>query len=440
MKKKYGLLILIIVISITLIVSFNNKTINKLDEVKLNEKDSEMFAIMLEQEDQTYEESSNNEWPDYKYKFNNELSGCIDKNGDKIKEEILTFDEETRKATVETSKTSYCYLYFDKLTAPGTKLEGYSNLSYDLKGGMYRYQGDKDTVDNNYICFGTTDKQDCIDNPDAYMYRIIGIVGEDCTNKDTQLCDDTVSKDMIKVIKQTPLKENEVNLFQWHTGYDSDEYADTLWSSSSLKQRINGESNGNVKGSKGNTNIFLNSDNSLYPYMKDTTWTNKIVSKNWYEGNIGIEYKPTNALEMFNQEYGISDAKFYKGSDILQTAKWLKTSNNIKIGLLSVSDYYWSVSPDGVNCYDNSNIELCRQSWLHLSQNGYDNHWEWTMSRVGRYASSDIRYHSWFIYANGKAFVCTIEYPRSVRPVFYLNSNINLTGSGISSDPFIINN
>ncbi len=440
MKKKYVLLVLIIVISITLIVSFNNKSNTKLDEVKLNEKDSEMFAIMLEQEDQTYVESDSNEWPDYKYKFNKELSGCIDKNGEKIKEEILTFDEGERKATVETSKTSYCYLYFDKLTAPGTKLSGYPNLSYDLKGGMYRYQGTSDVVDNNYICFGTTDKQDCINNPDIYMYRIIGIVGEDCTNKDTQLCDDTVSKDMIKIIKQTPLKEGSANVFQWHTGYQGDQYADILWSSSSLKQRLNGESSSS-------TNIFLNSNNSLYSYMKDTNWTNKIVSKNWYEGDIHYDYTPSTALEMFKQEHGISNATFYRGNGNIQIDTWKQSSEKIKIGLLSVSDYYWSISSDGIDCR-NGEFSKCMESWIYLNNNeknlSGDSSKEWTISRVGRFGEPSSFYYAYSVIDTGFTNFDRMGNAYSARPVFYLDSNITLTGTGImndiNKDPFIITN
>ena len=52
---------------------------------------------------------------------------------------------------------------------------------------MYRYQGvdsqfensevnseNLPVVDNNYICFGITDKAKCLENLDRYMYRIIG--------------------------------------------------------------------------------------------------------------------------------------------------------------------------------------------------------------------------------------------------------------------------
>ena len=89
--------------------SFNNKNV-VLDNVKLKGTNkSNGLAIMLEQEDGTYKESSSNAWPE-EMMYNEEKSGCIDSNGKKI-ENSLTY--EGGIATVNTNTTSYCYLYFD---------------------------------------------------------------------------------------------------------------------------------------------------------------------------------------------------------------------------------------------------------------------------------------------------------------------------------------
>ena len=190
MNKKYELLVLIIAISIAIIFGYNNNyKVNKLDDVGLENKiNDDMFAIMIENVN-GYEESNNNEWPDSTYIFNNEKSGCMDISGKKVQEEgILTF--ENNKATVSTSKTVYCYLYFDKkpLTIQELLDSHPANLNTEIQGSMYRYQGASDVVDNNYICFGTKDKNECVNNPDIYMYRIIGIVGDST--------DSTVSKNI----------------------------------------------------------------------------------------------------------------------------------------------------------------------------------------------------------------------------------------------------
>ena len=52
-----------------------------------------------------------------------------------------------------------------------------NNISTELIGGLYRYQGIQDSTHDvaNYICFGTTNKSECTNNTDFFMYRIIGI-------------------------------------------------------------------------------------------------------------------------------------------------------------------------------------------------------------------------------------------------------------------------
>jgi len=69
------------------------------------------FAIMLEQSDGNYVESSDKIWPSDMI-FNNEKSGCVDKDGNII-ENALLFDTTSNTATVYTETTGNCYLYFD---------------------------------------------------------------------------------------------------------------------------------------------------------------------------------------------------------------------------------------------------------------------------------------------------------------------------------------
>ena len=47
-----------------------------------------------------------------------------------------------------------------------------ANISTELVNGLYRFQGTKDEVTNNYICFGTTNKAEC---GAGTAFRIIGI-------------------------------------------------------------------------------------------------------------------------------------------------------------------------------------------------------------------------------------------------------------------------
>ena len=142
------ILMLVIIESCTLFLmykSYNNKN-TKLDEVELNiNEKNRMFAIMLEQEDGTYKEDTSNTWPTSGYKYNASMSGCIDINGNKL-DGVLTYDSTNNIATVDTGKTSYCYLYFDKdKSIPILELDltDGETLTFDvLYVIQYTYNGD----------------------------------------------------------------------------------------------------------------------------------------------------------------------------------------------------------------------------------------------------------------------------------------------------------
>ncbi len=116
-----------------------------------------------------------------------------------------------------------------------------TGLSTSLIGGLYRYQGVQDashTVDN-YICFGTTNKNDCVSNTDKYMYRIIGI------NPSGQM----------KLIKKEALNTK----YQWSSSNSFE------WPGTSLYSGLNGD-------------YFLTNTT----YIPNNTWSNKIVAADWH--------------------------------------------------------------------------------------------------------------------------------------------------------------
>ena len=91
---------------------FNKNSV--LDEVRLKNSsdDTSMFAIMLEQSDGTYKESSDKSWPTGgTYVYDQQKSGCIDANGNTLNG-ILSYDAANNKAVVKTKQAAYCYLYF----------------------------------------------------------------------------------------------------------------------------------------------------------------------------------------------------------------------------------------------------------------------------------------------------------------------------------------
>ena len=111
MKKgniKIIILLLIVIESITLFLAY--KSLNsKVYEEEINTSKNNMFAILIEQDDGSYKESST--WPTDNYIYNSSLSGCVDYSGNKLNG-ALSFDEETKVATVNTKTSAKCYLYF----------------------------------------------------------------------------------------------------------------------------------------------------------------------------------------------------------------------------------------------------------------------------------------------------------------------------------------
>jgi len=175
-NKKVVVIALIIVECFSLFLtykSFFNKQ-KDIGEVvsKKNEINKDIFAILIENTEGKYEEYSKTTWPTRSegYVYNATKSGCIDSNGNALKN-VLTYNHNI--AELNTNKTTYCYLYFDKVEVLGNVVK---NAIEDetIYGGMYRYRGADGEVDN-YICFGTSNTETCVNNPDEYMYRIIGV-------------------------------------------------------------------------------------------------------------------------------------------------------------------------------------------------------------------------------------------------------------------------
>ena len=124
-------LLLVLIINIVWIVKPNNKKEVILDDVKLKEEISknDSIAIMLEQSDGTYKESNESTFP-INMMFNNEKSGCIDKEGQRI-ENSLTYSNGV--VYVETNSTTYCYVYFDKMDIVSISVTTPPNkIKYDL--------------------------------------------------------------------------------------------------------------------------------------------------------------------------------------------------------------------------------------------------------------------------------------------------------------------
>ena len=112
------IVIFVVVILMTIFLGMEFLTVQnyeELPEVKLKNKENEnKFAIMVQNENKDgYQEYDGNEFPKDGYEFNETETKCIDNNGS-IVEHAISFASETNTVTLETDKTIYCTLYFDK--------------------------------------------------------------------------------------------------------------------------------------------------------------------------------------------------------------------------------------------------------------------------------------------------------------------------------------
>jgi len=450
----------------------------KLEEVKLKENkiNNKQFAIMIENNEGEYEEYKiNNEvvstFPTgSEYIYNNELSGCIDDNGELV-ENVLTYNETTQDITVEIGSTVYCYVYFDlDTTAPvitlisdngsfaasvtvtenesgvdsvcintsstdtsectwksvsgttfttntvsttgtyyvhvkdaagnighssgvtittgisGTDLiqSGKTGLNTSMTGGLYRFYG---TSVDNYICFGTTNQSDCINNTDKYMYRIIGIDSEG----------------KMKLIKKEALDTK----YKWHSSSSTN----TTWPNSDLYNGLNGS-------------YFL----SNTTYVPDSTWSDRIASVSWKYGDT------------------TSDVN-YKGNTFYSIENGWTDTIPAKIGLQYLHDYYYAYNATG----DPGSADNAKTAWIWLFKSGNDSslnsnssnmYWEWLISRYGYASSMTSGYCSYYIDNGGKSaasVLFTVAWDAFVRPVFYLTSNQRIVdGSGTLADPYYL--
>ena len=172
------------------------------------------------------------------------------------------------------------------------------------------------------------------------------------------------------------------------------------WSSSSLNTYLNG--------------TYLTSLGTLADKIATTTW--KVGGGSW--ANIGTSVPKT----AYQYEVGSSAST---------------TTYDAKIGLMYVSDYYYSASPSawtlvGYNSNDATKDYRAAKTtnWLYLGS------YEWTISRT-----SDKTNNAFFVNSTGLVSYIIVTTSRiGVRPSFnLLSSTTYVSGSGSMSDPVRVN-
>ena len=216
-----------------------------------------------------------------------------------------------------------------------------------------------------------------------------------CLGSDEATCPDANLFRIIGVFgdKTKVIRAKSVGNKQWHSSESN------TWSSSSLNTYLNGE--------------YLTSLGTLADKIATTTW--KVGGGTW--SNIATSVPKT----VYQYEVGSSAST---------------TTVDKKIGLMYVSDYYYSASPSawtlvGYNSSDATKDYRAAKTtnWLYLGS------YEWTISR-----NSDITSRAFSVYSTGYVSSVYVTLSRGVRPSFnLLSSTTYVSGSGSMSDPVRVN-
>ena len=303
------------------------------------------------------------------------------------------------------TKAFYCKIHEDILVE---KLIDSGNLwQSGLEGDGYRYVGSGSvnalTNPKNFICFGTTDVSECTANQDKYMYRVLGVFADSSGNNH------------VKLIKYKQLEE-----YKWSSIYDIEV---------SLKDSdlFNGLNNG----------YFLN--NTIYNYMQQAKWLNKIENWSWNAVNTKTG-DGSNGPSYYNS---LTPSQIYlhemnRSGKISSVGEWVSLS--AKIGLIYASDYTLSLGTTSMSItgstYDNTST--FRTSWMYPTNNDSSKSYsEWTLSRAGLIGGTT--YATWVIDNTGAINTSGVNMANSVRPVFYLTTDVVYSiGTGSIDDPFMI--
>ena len=215
-----------------------------------------------------------------------------------------------------------------------------------------------------------------------------------CLGSDASPCPDANLFRIIGVFgAQTKvIRAKSVGRKQWNTSESN------TWSSSSLNTYLNGE--------------YLTSLGTL---------ADKIASTTWKVGGGASSYLQKSIPKIaYQYEVGSSASS---------------TTVDKKIGLMYITDYYYSASPSAWTLVGYNESDATKDyraakttNWLYLGS------YEWTISRV-----SDDTFIAFNVFSTGYVDIDVVTTGLVVRPSFNLESSVKyVSGSGSMSDPIII--
>ena len=280
-----------------------------------------------------------------------------------------------------------------KTFSAGVAVKAYDRESNLAEWVIAKYTGVQG--ENNIYYHDSTLANGAGDNSYRYAGASESVNNYICLGSDATTCPDANLFRIIGVFgdKTKVIRAKSVGDKAWHSS------SSNTWSSSSLNTYLNGE--------------YLTSLGTLADKIATTTW--KVGGGTW--SNIATSVPKT----AYQNEVGSSASS---------------TTVDKKIGLMYVSDYYYSASPSawtlvGYNLNDATKDYRAAKTtnWLYLGS------YEWTVSRDSRDTTN-----AFYVNSAGSVISKSVTNSRGVRPSFNLESSVKyVSGSGSMSDPVRVN-
>ena len=260
---------------------------------------------------------------------------------------------------------------------------------------------------SNYVCFGSN-ATPC---PDEYLYRIIGVFDDDGDGEYN-----------VKLIKAdyTTSAMLGTDSRDYYGNYDSRDsyYKGSMDISTIAGYRWNYDTSVSTDGSNDWITSELNKINLNTNYLNylGSSWSSMIDDTLWYLGGMTSSSNTAKSFymgERNNAGYGSNPTRY-----------------TAKIGLMYPSDYGYAAYPNAWATYisDYESDAIKENNWLYMGLN------EWTITPYS--SSSCIVFNPYDLGWLHNSFAYL---ERSVRPVFYLKSNISYaSGNGTKSNPYRI--
>ena len=256
----------------------------------------------------------------------------------------------------------------------------------------------KDNV-KNFVCFGS-DASTC---PTENLYRIIGVFNN-----------------QVKLIKWDYAKSSLLGT----DGYFSREYSNYFSGEQGESPSSNSVYNWNKTGTNTWSESNLNKINLNTNFVNNigTIWAKKIATTTWkVGGGTYANIQKSVPATAYQYEVGSSAST---------------TTYEAKIGLMYVTDYYYSASPSAWTLVGYNKSDATKDYRFSKGENWlYGGGWDWTISR-----SSDNTTSAFYVDSSGDLISCYVYNFRGVRPSFnLLSSTTYVSGTGSQSDPIRIN-